>query len=158
VQAVGTDDDVVAARFVVDLAQVVAHDLHVPVGRGREQLHVVDIGGARCTRAVDQQSLGTGGVFQNAVDDAHVFGDVHDGPEQIHGVTAGLAQHRRAFHHGDVEAAVAPETRTAPDHRMWPTSHAGPRQRISGVVRNLFVPRRFGWPAMTCCPHGDGGG
>ena len=68
------------------------------------EFEVVDPRGLGRPRPVHSQHRGAGGVFLDARQHAHPFGDLHRGTEQVDGVAAGLAQRGRAFDHRDVEA------------------------------------------------------
>ena len=65
--------DVVAAGVVVDLAEVVAHDLDVPVGHRADELEVVDPRRLGRPRPVHIQHRGAGGVFLDARQHTHPF-------------------------------------------------------------------------------------
>jgi hypothetical protein len=106
--------DVVAPGVIVDLAEVVAHDLHVPVGGGAVDLGEVNLDGPRPAFAMHCQPVGFGGERLDARQDAHLFRDLHRRAEQVDGVAAGLAQRRSAFDDGDVEAVTAKPVR---EHR-----------------------------------------
>lgn len=99
--------DGVAARVVEDLAQVVPHDLDVPVRQRGGQLVVVDLRWAAGAPAVEDDPLGAGGVGHHGVEHPHFLGYPHRRPEQVDGVPAGLAQLRRPFDHRDLEAVTA---------------------------------------------------
>lgn len=103
--------DVVAGGVVVDLAEVVAHDLHVPVGAGGVDLGEVDVGGPRPAFSVQRQAGGSGGQGLDAGQDAHLRRDLHRRTEQVDGVAAGFAQRRGALDDGDVEAVAGQPVR-----------------------------------------------
>ena len=96
--------DFVSGRVVVDLAEIVAHDLDVPVGHRADQLEVVDTRRLGCPWPVHIEDRGARGMFLDARQHTHPFRYLHRGTEQVDGVAAGLAQHGRAFDHRDVIA------------------------------------------------------
>src|SRR6516164_5496751 len=96
---------VVAGGVVVDLAEIVAHDLHVPVRRDAGELGEVDHGGSRPAFPIHCQTVRSRGERLDARQHAHLLRDFHRRTEQVDGVATGFAQRRRAFDHGDVEAA-----------------------------------------------------
>ena len=104
--------DVVAAGGVVDLAEVVAHDLHVPVRGGGVDLGEVDLDGPpsglpryMVMRFVPVASASISGRTP-------IFAEISiAGPEQVDGVAAGFAQGRRALDDGDVEAVTGQPVR-----------------------------------------------
>ena len=83
--------DLVAAGFVVDLAKVVAHDLHVPIRRGTNDLGEIDPCRTVPALAIQPQRVCSGGERLDARQDAHLRRDLHRRPEQIDGVAAGFA-------------------------------------------------------------------
>ncbi len=95
--------DVVAAGVVVGLTEVVAHDLHVPVGPGGDDFGEVDAGRAPHSLAIHRQPVGAGGECLDPRQHAHLFRDLHRRPEQVDRMAAGLSQRGRAFDDGDVE-------------------------------------------------------
>lgn len=98
--------DVVAGGVVIDLAEVVAHDLHVPVRTGRVDLGQVDPAGLGPALAIQRQPGRSGGQVLDAGQDAHLRRDLHGGAEQVDGMAAGLAQRGRALDDGDLEAVT----------------------------------------------------
>ena len=97
--------DVLAPGVVVDLREVVSHDLDMPVRHGREDRVVVDDDVPPRTAALQHQSIRAGRMVHDRREHTHPFGDVHGRSEQVDGVAAGLAQCRGTFDHGHVEAA-----------------------------------------------------
>lgn len=93
-----------AARVVVNLAEVVAHDLDVAVRHGPDELEIVDAGRAGCPWAGDGEQRGAGCVLLDAGQHPHAFGDLHRRPEQVDGMAAGLAQRGGTLHDGDLDA------------------------------------------------------
>ena len=63
--------DVVTACVVVDLAQVVAHDLDVTVGHRADEFDVVDVRGLRRPWSVHAQHLGAGRVLLDSRQHTH---------------------------------------------------------------------------------------
>lgn len=98
--------DVVTGCVVIDLAEVVAHDLDVPVGHCADEFEVVDTRRFGRPRPAHRQHRGPGGVVLDARQHTHPLRDLHRGAEQVDGVAAGLAQRWRAFDHRHVETAA----------------------------------------------------
>lgn len=90
---------VVASGVVEDLAEIVAHDLDVPVGHRAEDLGQVDGHRPPAAFAVHGQPGGPGGHLRHAREHSHLFRDFHRWPEQIDRVAAGLAWRGCALHH-----------------------------------------------------------
>ncbi len=93
--------DILSAGVVVDLAEIVAHDLHVQVRGSGHDLCQVDTGRTLAGIPMNAHPIGAGGLRLDAPQHVHLAGDLHRRPEQVDGVATGLTQRRRAFHHGD---------------------------------------------------------
>ncbi len=83
--------DIVAAGVVEDLAEVVAHDLDVPVRQGGEDLVEVDLDRPLGALPDGGQPAGAGHLGLDWVEYAHLLDDVHRGTEQVDRVPTGLA-------------------------------------------------------------------
>ncbi len=95
--------DVVATGVVVDLAEIVSHDLHVPVGYAPDDLGEIDASRLRYALAIHRQPVRAGGERLDPPQHTHLFRDLHGRTEQVDGVAAGFTQLRRALDDGDVE-------------------------------------------------------
>src|SRR6516165_6169895 len=139
VQPVG----VVAGGVVVDLAEIVAHDLHVPVRRDAGELGEVDHGGSRPAFPIHCQPVLSRRERLDARQHAHLLRDFHRRTEQVDGVATGFAQRRRAFDHGDVEAATGQPVRQyrPGDARA---GNENPHDDLRGAYLTFGKPRRGG--------------
>jgi hypothetical protein len=98
---------VIAGGVVVDLAEVVAHDLDVAVGRRAEHLGEVDLDRSRRALPRHDQPVRAGGELLDAMENPHALGDLHRGAEQVDRMPAGLAWRGGALDHRHRKAVTA---------------------------------------------------
>lgn len=130
--------DVAAAGAVIRLAEVVAHDLDVPVGRRAEDLREIDARRPLDALAIHGHRGRPGGQRLDLRQHAHLCRDFHGGPEQVDGMAAGLAQFGCALDDRDVEGAAGKPV------RQYGARDARPEIRI-----RMSTPSRLGDPNIA---------